>query len=67
MPAFAAADCIEEVIVEKGEGGGSGLAGLRERRLILLLLQSNSAAMWLYGKARAATKVRPSCLRLRLA
>ena len=37
MPAFAAADCIEEVIVEKGEGGGSGLAGLRERRLFLLL------------------------------
>ena len=37
MPAFAAADCIEEVIVEKGEGGGSGLAGLRGRRLFLLL------------------------------
>ena len=37
MPAFAAADCIEEVIVEKVEGEGSGLAGLRERRLFLLL------------------------------
>ena len=30
MPAFAAADCIEEVIVEKVEEEGSGLAGLRE-------------------------------------